>query len=98
MLEYHQAKLDYLRCFAVRKQQTSLLPATLKRFSDPAKADGYNDRPITDDLITDIYLGFSKQTRCDESQEYLRTLTGGNILFLFSQMTYTLHSDLFVAR
>lgn len=79
LFEYHQAKLEYLQYFAfqTKKQQSTLAsPPTLSRFSDPGKADGYNDKSITDDLITDIYLGFSDQTRRAESQEYLRTLTG----------------------
>jgi hypothetical protein len=59
-----------------KKQQSTLTPPTLIRFSDPGKVDGFNNKSITDDLITDIYLGFSDQTRRAESQEYLRTLSG----------------------
>jgi hypothetical protein len=54
--------------------QSSVVPAVLKEFSDPCEPDGYNDKPITDDLISDVYLAFSNQTRSSESQEYLRTL------------------------
>jgi hypothetical protein len=78
LFEYHQTKLEYLRCFAVqaKNQESTLVPPTLSRFSDPGKVDGYNDNPITDDLITDIYLSFSDQTRRAESQAYLKTLKG----------------------
>jgi hypothetical protein len=78
LFEYHQTKLEYLQYFAfhAKKQQSTIVSPTLSRFSDPDKVDGYNDKSITDDLITDIYLGFSDQTRRTESQEYIRTLTG----------------------
>ncbi len=38
--------------------------------------DGYNDTPITDDFITDVWLEFSKRTRQEESTEYLKSLAG----------------------
>jgi hypothetical protein len=76
LLEYHRTRLEFLHFFRIRKQQTSMVPVVLKKFSDPCKPDGYNDKPITDDLISDVYLAFSNQTRSSESQEYLRTLGG----------------------
>ncbi|OBZ71006.1 hypothetical protein A0H81_09132 [Grifola frondosa] len=47
----------------------------LKPFSAP-RDEGYYDRPITHDLITDIFLEFSNRTREQESAEYSRSLTG----------------------
>lgn len=76
LTEYHEMKLEYLRAIEARKRQPSLLPITLQKFSDPLELDGYCDKPITDDLITDIYLDFSNKTRSSESQDYLRTLIG----------------------
>lgn len=69
-------QLEYLCYFGIHKQQTSIVPTVLRDFLDPYKPDGYNDKPITDNLITDIYLAFSNQTWSSESQEYLWTLGG----------------------
>jgi hypothetical protein len=69
-------KLEYLRAYMALKRQMSLIPAKLMEFSGPWDANGYNDGCITDDLVTDIYVSFSDQTRKSESQELLRTLTG----------------------
>ena len=38
--------------------------------------DGYGDSPITNDLITDIYLEFIMKTRQEESVEYCKTREG----------------------
>jgi hypothetical protein len=48
----------------------------LQEFSSPADADGYSDKSITDDLITDIYVEFVDHVRGPESDEYLKTLKG----------------------
>ena len=45
-------------------------------FTGPWDTNGYRDKSITDDLITDVYTTFSNQTRSSESQAYLRTLAG----------------------
>lgn len=77
-LEYGQAKLEYLDFFAARKKQQCLRPdlVVLREFSDPEDTCGYDDKSISDDLISDVYLAFSSKTRIPESQESLRTLTG----------------------
>jgi hypothetical protein len=76
LLEYSQIKLEYLRYFESRKTHASLFPVMLKAFSEPWDSHGYRNKSITDDLITDVYIMFSDQTRNSESQAYLRTLTG----------------------
>lgn len=47
-----------------------------QQFSTPENKQGYNDSPITHDLITDVYLEFIQRTRQEESSEYCRTRTG----------------------
>jgi hypothetical protein len=74
LLEYHKTKLEYLRYYKARIKQVSLVTPVLEEFADPCKV--YGDKPITDDLITDIYIDFCNQTRSEESQGYLRTLEG----------------------
>jgi hypothetical protein len=37
-------------------------PLQLKKFSDQKEANGYNDKSVTDDMITEIYLEFSDKT------------------------------------
>jgi hypothetical protein len=63
-----------LRYYKARNEQVSLVTPALEEFTDPCKA--YGDKPITDDLITDIYIDFCNRTRSEESQGYLRTLEG----------------------
>ena len=48
----------------------------MEPFSLPYDLDGYADVSISGDLITDVFLEFSNRTRKEESQKYLRTLTG----------------------
>jgi len=48
----------------------------LQQFSAPDSTTGYNNKSISDDTITDVYLEFCKQTHQEESSEYLRTITG----------------------
>jgi hypothetical protein len=75
LLEYKEKHLDYLRNFQNRRI-SPLRPDSLNEFSGPWDMTGYADNSITDDLITDLYLEFSEQTRRVESDKYLRTLTG----------------------
>ncbi|KAJ7026258.1 hypothetical protein C8F04DRAFT_1268296 [Mycena alexandri] len=76
LLEYKQRHLEYLE-----EYKTRLVPGIgpdrckLKAFSAPYDASGYNDKSITDDLITSIFLAFSTRTRIEECGKYLRTLT-----------------------
>lgn len=62
--------------FAGRSETSSRIP---KAFSAPHNAKGYNDNSISNDLVTQVYLELSKQTRDAESWAYLRTLTGSLI-------------------
>lgn len=86
LLEYHKRTLTYLQKYQDR--ETSVFsPKHLTPFSDPG-SEGYDDKPISDDLITDILLEYSKRTRQEESMEYLRTLSGKHITF------YDLHTGI----
>jgi hypothetical protein len=77
LLEYHKTRLEYLRYYKARREIVTVVPvAALKEFTNPSAVGGYGDKPITDDLITDIYHEFSNRTRTVESEDYLRTLTG----------------------
>ena len=51
-------------------------PIILQAFSGPWEANGYGDRMMMSDLISDVFLSFNDQTRAEESAEYLRTLEG----------------------
>lgn len=73
--DYNDSKLEYLR--AVKKRLTNvLIPAQLLPFSDPCDEEGYDDHPISNDMINEIYAEFSKRSRHEESDKYLRTLNG----------------------
>lgn len=76
LVEYHMTRLEFLRAYEIRQQQTSLFGTNLEEFSGPWDPNGYNDRSITDNLITDIFVDFNTRTRSAESQDYLKTLTG----------------------
>lgn len=77
-----QTKLEYLDFLEARTKETQSQPslwatsASIKAFSDPLDEDNYGDDPITDDLVTDVYMVFSVKTRQPESEKYLKTLTG----------------------
>lgn len=75
LLEYHKRVFEYLECFE-SFPTGRLIPMQLKAFSKPTDKLGYNDNPICNDLITEVFLEFSDRTRNEESDEYLRTLTG----------------------
>ncbi|KAJ7165980.1 hypothetical protein C8R46DRAFT_1219750 [Mycena filopes] len=76
LLEYKQRHLEYLNAF-----KTRLVPrmgrdnCQLRVFSAPDDAAGYNDKSITDDLISTIFLAFSARTRIKECAQYLRNLS-----------------------
>jgi hypothetical protein len=77
LLKYHKRVLEYLQYFK-SIPDGRFVPPQLKSFSDPTDKHGYNDDPISDDVITEVFLEFSNRTRNEESDEYLRTLTGTN--------------------
>lgn len=57
-------------------------PNPLQVFSDPYDTHKYNDKPISHDIVSEVFLEFVSGTRERESEEYLRTLTGENALTL----------------
>jgi preprotein translocase subunit Sss1 len=81
--EYKQREKEYLEFYSLNrlKNQATFTfnlqaPVCLKKFSEMKDKDKYNDTPITDDMITDLYQQFVKRTRQPESEEYCKTLTG----------------------
>ncbi|KAJ7615765.1 hypothetical protein DFH06DRAFT_1365836 [Mycena polygramma] len=75
LLEYKQRHLEYLNAFKRCPVPVMGPPCVLESFSIPDDPDGYNDKSITDDQITDIFLQFSNRTRLEECSRYLRTLS-----------------------
>ncbi|PIL34349.1 hypothetical protein GSI_03124 [Ganoderma sinense ZZ0214-1] len=82
LLEYHKQHLLYLQTYRARSQKTSLTKQKpLVPFSKPLtkkvgkQTGGYDNRSISDDLITKILLDFSNKTRIEESEAHMRTLS-----------------------
>ena len=67
------------------KPKKSLVP-----FSEPLnkkvgkQTGGYDNRSISDDLISVIMLRFSNKTRIEESEEHMRSLSGKQQAAFFS--------------
>lgn len=51
-------------------------PNPLQSFSDPGDTKNYNDKPISNDVITEVFQEFVSGSRERESEDYLRTLSG----------------------
>ena len=81
LLEYKQSMLEYLSYFNSARPNP-FNQTYLQEFSAPMDEDGYGDSPITNDLITDIYLDFITKTRQEESVEHCKTREG--IFYSFS--------------
>ena len=67
-------------------------PNPLRTFSDPYDANKYNDKPISRDMVSEVFQEFVSGTRERESEEYLRTLSGEKMLcgaFRTSDLTLT---------
>nr|VWO98010.1 Carboxylic ester hydrolase (EC [Ganoderma boninense] len=83
LLEYHKQHYLYLQSYRTRSQQTSFLKqkTPLVPYSKPLtkkvakQTGGYDNRSISDDLITAILLKFCNQTRIEESEEHMRSLS-----------------------
>jgi hypothetical protein len=97
LLQYQQKALEYLQHFS-RRRVTPFRSDPLKKFSSPYHMDGYADNYISDDLITDLYLEFSERTRRDESEKYLRTLTGKLTMELMLAEIHIASSEIFINR
>jgi hypothetical protein len=87
MQEYHRQKFGYLQAFE-RRHPTPFCPLDLKAFSDPCDMEGYDDRSVTDDMITEVYVEFGNKTRKAESDSYLRTKSGEHELDQHQTLTY----------
>lgn len=83
MLEYHRQHYKYLQAYQARTQRMSFeKQKPLVPYSQPLtkkvgkQTGGYDNRSISDDLITAILLKFCSKTRIQESEEHMRTLSG----------------------
>ncbi|KAG2035691.1 hypothetical protein BDR03DRAFT_867591 [Suillus americanus] len=56
-------------------------PNPLWLFSDPYDVNNYNDRPISNTMVSEVFQDFVSATRESESEEYLHTLSGVSISF-----------------
>ncbi|TCD60736.1 hypothetical protein EIP91_009619 [Steccherinum ochraceum] len=72
LLEYFQNQREYLHHFEHHRSSDSIQP---RPFSLPNDSLGYNDTPVTNDIVTEAYFHFA-ETRQQESAKYCRTLTG----------------------
>ena len=76
--------MAYLQAYRSRTQMTTLVPhkTGLQVFSRPQtggvakQTTGYDNRSISDDLITDLYLLFCRETRQRESEDSLKVKGG----------------------
>ena len=100
LLEYQRCALEYLESFQRERSKPKtvaayfgkgdLRPAT---FSPFAHSHGYAGRSITDEMVSEVYLSFVSRTRQQESELYLRTLTGRELLFFrLGRIVEGLHS------
>ncbi|PIL33642.1 hypothetical protein GSI_04265 [Ganoderma sinense ZZ0214-1] len=83
LLEYHKQHYLYLQSYRARSQQTSFFKQKkpLVPYSKPVtkkvakQTGGYDNRSISDDLVTAILLKFCNKTRIEESEEHMRSLS-----------------------
>jgi hypothetical protein len=54
-------------------------PVSLQKFSSHDDPNGYDDKWITNDMITDVYVEFVNKTRQRESTSYCKTRTGQSL-------------------
>ncbi|KAG0700040.1 hypothetical protein DFH29DRAFT_876907 [Suillus ampliporus] len=68
----------------IRHEQSylqALSPNPLQAFSDPGDKKNYNDKPISNDVITEVFQEFVSGMRERESEDYLWTLSGISVSF-----------------
>ncbi|KAI6009042.1 Septin-domain-containing protein [Pisolithus marmoratus] len=82
LLEYQRWKLEYLDQLQHQCSKPKTVAAYFGRsnhlltmFSPFVNLQGYAGRPITDEMVSEVYLSFVSKTRQQESESYLRTLT-----------------------
>lgn len=80
LIEYHKTRREYLEAFRARIKPADFTPLQLESFSDPWDPTKYGAKPITNDMVTEVYIEFSERTRKAEAEDYMKTLTG-QILF-----------------
>ncbi|PIL32659.1 hypothetical protein GSI_05363 [Ganoderma sinense ZZ0214-1] len=69
-LDRYQELVDHDRRSVLRSFKTPL-----QNFSAPTNTGGYGNSSISNDLISDVYLLFSENTRREESNEHVRSLS-----------------------
>ena len=69
-------------------------PNPLQSFSDPGDTKNYNDKLISNDVITEVFQEFVSGSRERESEDYLRTLSGkSQFTWLLCSMYHELARD-----
>ena len=86
LLETRTRELEYLRLLSGRRNALQFNPGLLKEFCYSEKS--YQGPSITDDLVTDVWMEFCKNTRQKESETYLRTLAGVNSSMYYNFILY----------
>jgi hypothetical protein len=87
LLEYNRRRLDCLQAWKSRRTMRqgmeffSLNP--LRVFSDPYDVKEYNDKPISHNMVSEVFQEFVSGTRERESEEYLCTLAGEKTFLLY---------------
>lgn len=76
LFKYHCRHLEYLKILGGQKESGVFAVGPPTSFSGPYEQKGYNDKTITDDMITDVLLEFNERSRRQEASEFTRTLTG----------------------
>ncbi|KAG0697389.1 hypothetical protein DFH29DRAFT_878740 [Suillus ampliporus] len=80
LLEFNRGKLAYLQALKSRRTARCGMdyfsPNLLQLFSDPGDTKNYNDKPISNDVITEVFQEFASGSRERESEDYLWTLSG----------------------
>lgn len=101
LLEYHRRKLAYLKAVQCKHTKVTgtagltnfgITTNTLKPFLAPDDLQGYADKSISHEVITEVFLDFSSCTWQAESQLYLRSLPSKFVLICWARPLIVLHA------
>ena len=88
LLKYQCCALEYLKSFQCKQSKPKTVAAYfgkgdlwLAKFSPFTHSHGYTGQSITDEMVSEVYLSFVSRTQQQESELYIRTLTGRELLF-----------------
>jgi hypothetical protein len=81
LLEYNQVHLEYVESLQSRPrlspfEKPSFIPFSAPRRTKNDPTHGYDDKSISDEIITEVFTEFGEKTRQRESDDYLCTLSG----------------------